>query len=107
VEFGESIEAAIIREIEEETEVKANITRFIGVYSSPLSQTYHYADRKVQYVTSYFEAQLTGTIAPDFTNSETQELKFFDVNNIPSDLATISPYWLTDALNNTSTVFIR
>ncbi len=107
VEFGETIEAAILREIEEETDVKANITRFIGVYSSPLSQTYHYAERKVQYVTSYFEAALTGSIAPGFTNNETQELKFFAVNNIPSELATMSPYWLTDALNNSGEVFIR
>lgn len=107
VEFGESIEAAIVREIEEETSVKANITRFIGVYSSPVSQTYHYPDREVQYVTSYFEAKLNGTIAPGFTNNETQELKFFAVNNIPSEMATISPYWLTDALNNSREVFIR
>jgi len=107
VEFGETIEAAILREIEEETNAKANITRFIGVYSSPASQTYHYKDRTVQYVTSYFEAKLTGEIEPGFSNEETGELKFFAVENIPRELGTINPNWLTDALNKTSAVFIR
>lgn len=107
VEFGETIEAAILREIEEETNVKANITRFIGVYSSPASQTYHYKDKTVQYVTSYFEARLTNAIAPNFSNEETGELQFFNVENIPDDIALINPNWLTDALNNSSSVFIR
>jgi 8-oxo-dGTP diphosphatase len=107
VEFGETIEAAILREIEEETNVKANITRFIGTYSSPESQTYNYHDRTVQYITSYFEAKLTGTIAPNFSNSETAALKFFNVENIPEDLALVNPSWLSDALNKTSAVFIR
>ncbi len=107
VEFGETIENAILREIEEETDIKANIIRFIGVYSSPSSQTYTYADKTVQYITSYFEAKLTATISPNFSNNETQELKFFSPDNIPSDMALINANWLTDALNKKETVFIR
>jgi ADP-ribose pyrophosphatase YjhB (NUDIX family) len=107
VEFGETIEAAILREIEEETNTKANIVRLIGVYSSPGSQTYHYKDRTVQYVTSYFEAKLTNTISPNFSNNETQELKFFKPGNLPDDFALINPNWLTDALNKRETVFVR
>ncbi|MGE5107562.1 MAG: NUDIX domain-containing protein [Sphingobacteriales bacterium] len=107
VEFGETIEAAVLREIEEETNTKANIVRFIGVYSSPASQTYKYEDRTVQYVTSYFEATLTNTINPDFSNNETKELKFFKLDNLPSDLALINSNWLTDALNKDEAVFVR
>lgn len=107
VEFGETIEEAILREIEEETNAKAAITRFIGVYSSPVSQTYNYADRTVQYITSYFQATLTDTIVPGFSNTETTELKFFGVEHIPQNMALINPNWLRDALNNTSQVFIR
>ncbi len=107
VEFGETIEEAILREIKEETDTTARIIRFIGVYSSPDTQTYFYENRTVQYITSYFEIQMTGTIAPDFSNSETQELKFFDTNEIPGDLALINPNWLEDALNKKETVFIR
>ena len=107
VEFGETIEDAILREIKEETNSNANIVRFIGVYSSPQSQTYMYGNRTVQYITSYFEAKLSDTIPVDFSNDETQELKFFDTNNIPADMALINPNWLTDAMNTKEQVFIR
>ncbi|QNA46732.1 NUDIX domain-containing protein [Lacibacter sediminis] len=107
VEFGETIEQALLREIEEETNSAANIIRFIGVYSSPASQTYTYHDRTVQYVTSYFEAKLTEEIAEDFSNNETQELKFFSTDQLPADLALINPNWLTDAMNKAESVFIR
>jgi 8-oxo-dGTP diphosphatase len=107
VEFGETVEAAILREIKEETNTKAVIKRLIGVYFSPNSQTYTYSDRTVQYITSYFEATLSENIAADFSNDETQELQFFPIENIPGDLAMINDNWLTDALNKTATVFIR
>lgn len=107
VEFGETIESAILREIEEETNTKANIVRFIGVYSSPSSQTYNYKDRTVQYITSYFEAKLTNAINPNFSNTETQELKFFNPGNLPQDFALINSNWLTDALNKEEKVFVR
>ncbi len=107
VEFGETIEQAVLREIEEETNCAANIIRFIGVYSSPVSQTYSYHDRTVQYVTSYFEAKLTTEITEGFSNNETQELKFFSTDQLPDDLATINPYWLSDAITKEKTVFIR
>lgn len=106
VEFGETIEAAILREIEEETNTKANIVRFIGIYSSPSSQTYNYQERTVQYITSYFEAKLTNPININFSNNETQELRFFNPENLPNDFALINSNWLTDALNK-ETVFIR
>ena len=107
VEFGETVEEAILREIEEETSIKASIVRFIGVYSSPGSQTYIYKDRTVQYITSYFEARLADTIPPGFSNNETQELKFFTPEAIPSELALINSNWLSDALSRKETVFIR
>lgn len=107
VEFGESIEEAILREIKEETNTKATIKRFIGVYSSPHSQTYAYKDRTVQYVTSYFEATLTDDIPSKFSNNETQELQFFSPQNIPADLALINANWLSDALSKNEMVYIR
>jgi len=107
VEFGETIEAAILREIEEETNSKADIIRFIGVYSSPDSQTYNYSNRTVQYITSYFEAKLTGSIPPNFSNNETQELRFFKPGDIPTDLALINPNWLIDALSKNEMAFVR
>jgi 8-oxo-dGTP diphosphatase len=106
IEFGETVEDAVLREIEEETNTRAAITRFIGIYSSPASQTYNYSDRTVQYITSYFEAKLTGAISPGFSNNETQELRFFRPDNIPADLALMNTYWLSDALTKEK-VFVR
>ncbi len=50
VEFGESVEEAIVREVLEETNVKSEVVRLIGVYSSPAYTTYFYPERMVQYV---------------------------------------------------------
>lgn len=107
VEFGETIEQAILREIKEETNVDADILRFIGVYSSPLNQTYHYNDKRVQYVTSYFEAILNDEIDTSYSNNETQELRFFNVDDLPSEMDQINPHWLLDALANKEISFIR
>lgn len=107
VEFGETIENAILREIEEETTLKANLVRFIGIYSSPDSQTYVYKDRTVQYVTSYFEARLTGSIPAGFSNEETGELKFFSPDSLPENLAPMDTHWLSDALTKNERIYIR
>ncbi|HEY9005676.1 NUDIX domain-containing protein [Ohtaekwangia sp.] len=107
VEFGETVQEAILREIREEANVAAEIVRFIGIYSTPGSSTYVYHDRVVQYVTSYFEVRLLEPLALHFSNSETQELKFFSVDTIPADMALINPHWLSDALNRNGSVFIR
>nr|WP_199159193.1 NUDIX domain-containing protein [Pedobacter sp. ASV2] len=107
VEFGESIQEAILREIKEELNVSAKIIRFIGVYSAPESQTYFYGKDVVQYVTSYFQVELTEDFIPDFTNDETLQLKFFPVEKIPQELALMNANWLTDALCTTDKVFIR
>ncbi len=107
VEFGETVEQAILREVMEEVNVAGKIKRFIGIYSSPLSQTYHYEKRSVQYVTSYFEVQVPGEIDLSFSNDETGELRFFPVTAIPQELARINEHWLSDVLDKSDTVFIR
>jgi 8-oxo-dGTP diphosphatase len=107
VEFGETVEHALLREIAEETNAGADIVRFIGLYSSPDSQVYHYPGRSVQYITSYFEARLTESIADDFSNEETGELRFFPISAIPDNMALINPYWLTDALSRRAIPFVR
>ncbi len=107
VEFGESVEQAVLREIMEETNASAEIVRFIGIYSSPLHQTYCFADNKTQYVTAYFEASLKNRITQNFSNNETLELKYFPISDLPPDMDTINPYWLQDALNRKANAFVR
>ncbi len=106
VEFGESVEDAMIREVFEEINIKCEVVRLIGVYSSPTYTTYFYPDRTVQYVVTYFEVKLNGQISPDLTNSESAELAYFPLNMLPEDIDLINPFWLTDALD-TSRAFIR
>jgi 8-oxo-dGTP diphosphatase len=107
VEFGETITEAVLREVLEETGANATIARFIGLYSSPGSQTYYYKERTVQYVTAYFEARFTGNVNLDFSNEETSELKFFSPGELPSELAQVNPAWLQDALDTDHVPFLR
>jgi len=107
VEYGEQVEEAMLREIKEETGADASIVRFIGIYSAPGTQTYHYSGRSVQYITSYFEAALHTDPPAHFSNEETMQLAFFSVDNLPADFAQINPYWLSDALNTEQKVFVR
>lgn len=107
VEFGETVEQAALREIKEETNSDAVILRLIGIYSSPASQTYTYPDRTVQYVTSYFEARLSGHLDLNFSSNETAGLSFFATDNLPASMAKINPDWLTDALNKQQKIFLR
>lgn len=107
VEYGETVKDAMLREVLEETNTRASIRRLIGVYSSPISQTYYYADRSVQYVTSYFEVQLDDDPDCSFSNSETRELKFFPVDRLPKELALMNEHWLSDVLDKNGQVFVR
>jgi 8-oxo-dGTP diphosphatase len=99
VEFGETVEQAILREIREETTIEAAVVRMIGVYSSPEFQTYHYDDRTVHYILTYFEAKLNETLPPGIKNSETDALTFFPADSLPDNLDLMNPNWLTDALS--------
>jgi len=100
VEFGESVEEAAVREVWEETGLKVEVHRLIGVYSEPITQTYSYPTGKtVQYVTVYFEACLISPFT-DFSGEETLEIRFFKPTSLPENLLTMSPYWLSDALSN-------
>jgi len=107
VEFGESIEQAIVREIQEELGVISSVKRLIGVYSSPAYTTYYYPERTVQYVVTYFEVELLQKVEAGLVNAETMAIDFFDPKNLPHDLDLVNPNWLADALNTQPEAFIR
>lgn len=107
VEYGESITEAVLREIMEETNTPAEIVRLIGIYSVPAFQTYHYDDRSIQYVTSYFEAKFVDVVDLQFNNNETGALQFFPPQQLPAPLAQMHPNWLQDALMRQEIPFLR
>lgn len=107
VEFGESVEDAMIREVFEEINVKSEVVRLIGIYSSPTYTTYFYPDRTVQYVVTYLEVKVYGQVLPNLTNGESVEFAYFPQNKLPKDIDLINPFWLTDALDVTAKAFIR
>jgi 8-oxo-dGTP diphosphatase len=107
VEFGESVEEAIIREVMEETNVRCKVMRLIGVYSSPAYTTYYYPDRTVQYVVTYFEVKLKEEIQAGLSNSESIEFAHFPLDGLPDEIDLINPFWLSDALDAPAKAFIR
>ncbi len=107
VEYGETVDNAVLREIKEETGCNAEIVRFIGIYSHPASQTYYYADKSVQYITTYFEAKLTAPIDLTFTNDETMQLNYFLPDKLPHDMGMLNENWLNDALHKKELPYIR
>ncbi|WP_198424802.1 NUDIX domain-containing protein [Spirosoma endbachense] len=107
VEFGETVEQAIYREISEETDAQVRIDRLIGVYSEPASQTYIYPNRIVQYVTTYFKGELLSELNEGFANEETQALRLFRVDALPDELARLHPFWLDDALATSTSAYMR
>jgi 8-oxo-dGTP diphosphatase len=107
VEFGESVQEAIIREVWEETSVRCEVRRLIGVYSLPEYTTYFYPGRQVQYVVTYFEVRLLDKIREGLTNSESEAFAYFAPDRLPANVDLVNPNWLTDALDPDSRIFIR
>jgi 8-oxo-dGTP diphosphatase len=54
VEYGETVEAAVVREFSEETGLKTKVKRLLGVYSSPDR------DPRGHTVSAVFELEVTG-----------------------------------------------
>jgi 8-oxo-dGTP diphosphatase len=107
VEFGESVEEAILREILEETSSAAQIIRFIGLYSTPAYLTYRKGETETQYVTAYFEAVLKGDLPREYCHQETLKLCYFPIDQLPPNMDMIHPHWLSDALDKKRSVFVR
>ncbi|MCM1285929.1 MAG: NUDIX domain-containing protein [Acetobacter sp.] len=81
VEYGESVAEAAIREIKEESGLDVKITSLFGVYSKYYAE-YTNGD-KAQPIVHLFKAEIIGGELIE-RNNETLELKFFDLNDVPS-----------------------
>jgi len=107
VEPGESVTEAVIREVFEETGLRVEPRRLIGVYSAPEHhQIITYPDGNViHYVSSVFECTVTGGTLT--CCAETLELGWFDPEALPADVMPISRIRIHDALARQVAAFVR
>jgi ADP-ribose pyrophosphatase YjhB (NUDIX family) len=106
VEIGESVTAAIVREVREETGLSVRVDRLIGVYSDPGFQVVRYPDGNVvHYVSSLFSCTILGGCLE--TCDETLALQFFDPAGLPQDLVPMHRIRIADALSGRDQAFIR
>ena len=102
LEAGESVEAAVIREIREETALEVKVTKLIGVYSD-YHDEYPNGDM-AQTVTTFFECEVTGgELSTD--DAETLELRYFDMHSIPALVNKQHEDMLQDVLHESCGVF--
>jgi len=78
VDYGESVEAAAIREAKEETSLDVELTRLLGVYSDPDR------DPRFHTVSTVFVARASGTL---IGQDDAAEARVFTRDNLPDDLA--------------------
>lgn len=107
VEPGESVAAAAAREVEEETGIRIEVGRLIGVYSDPKRQVIDYSgDRRVQAVNLCFEGVALATGEPT-TPDETLATGFFPVNALPEPFVPIHGVRIEDAVANQPMARVR
>jgi ADP-ribose pyrophosphatase YjhB (NUDIX family) len=106
VEVGEDVRAAIVREVWEETGLRVEVVRLIGVYSDPTFQVVRYPDGNVvHYVSLFFLCRILGGDLA--TCAETLELGFFDPAALPDSVLPLHRIRIQDALADVPAAFIR
>ncbi len=107
VEVGESVSEAAAREVFEETGVRIEVGRLIGVYSEPERQVIEYPDgARVQAVNLCFEARGVGSGEPT-TPEETLETGYFPADGLPEPFVAIHAVRLDDALAGSPQAAVR
>lgn len=107
VEPGESVQTAVVREVQEETGLVVEPLRLIGVYSDPANhQVVTYPDGNViHYVSSVFECAVRGGALA--CGAESLELGYFAPDALPDDTLAISRIRIVDAVAGRVEAFVR
>ena len=75
VEYGEKVESAVVREVNEETGLKTKVIDIIGVYSDPNRDP-----RGHTITVAYFLEKKGGKLK---SGDDASDAKFFDLNSLP------------------------
>src|SRR5262245_1329162 len=107
VEIGETVTAAVEREVREETGYEVAVGRLVGVYSDPRFQVVRYPDGSVwHYVNLCFACDLRGG-APRPQAEETLALGWFAPDALPANLLPLHRPRIGDAMVSQAEPFIR
>jgi ADP-ribose pyrophosphatase YjhB (NUDIX family) len=107
VELGESVAAACAREVLEETGVRVEIGKLVGVYSDPGRQVIDYGDgRRVHAINLCFEARATGS-GTATTPHETLATGYFATSALPTPFVPIHEIRIRDALTGAPSAAVR
>lgn len=106
LELGETLAGACARELLEETGLRVEPVRLVGLYSDPATTTVGYADGNVvQYVVALFECRAVGgTLTAD---DESLELGWFDPLTLPQPFSPNHLVRVADALERRPEAFWR
>lgn len=106
VEIGESLYAAVRREVLEETGLDVTVRRLVGVYSDPALQVVRYPNGNVwHYVNVCFECAVRGGTLT--TCDETLDLQYFALRRLPPSLLPNHRVRIRDARARRAAAFIR
>lgn len=107
IEIGETVAAATVREVEEETGFDVAIERLVGVYSDPRVQVVRYPDGRVwHYVNLCFACSLRGGSARP-QPGESLAVDWFLPEELPADFVGLHHQRIADAMTGALAPFIR
>lgn len=97
VDAGETLDAALRREVHEETGLEVEVGQLVGVYSKPLKRE----------IVLSFRCQVTGGTLNDCTDDEIDENRYFATDDLPPNTLPKHRQRVMDALLNQERTLIR
>ena len=107
VDAGESVKQAAVREVLEETGIRVRVKRLVGIYSDPVHNVIAaYPDGSlIHFVILVFECEYqSGELK---VSDESTDVRYFPVDNLPSNMELCDLPAISDALENRLQPFVR